>query len=197
MKINSLSRQSFGVSPSNLVRECMVKASLEGKDIKPLIKAMKEVYPYRFMTMLGNLQKVQGIGIADKYGLAPIIGKELPEKWLKEYKKHINIYYRIDGSISPFSGIDYEAKNIFENHAVPCVSKPDKNYIMLFADLKGKPFVEIIDVITENLQKIKNEFTPTQKILNDIEMEFPQYRKHLTEADAQKIAKGTNWTVTI
>ena len=43
MKINSVSRQSFGINPSNLVRACMKDAALSGKDIQPMIKAMKDV----------------------------------------------------------------------------------------------------------------------------------------------------------
>ena len=185
MRIDTISKQNFRINPSNTVRNCMVETAMAGKDINPLIKAMKEIYPYKFMTILGDFEKVQGIGITNFFDSVPRIGKKLPKEILPEYNKHVHstTYYAM-GRPVPGSFVEPEGKKIFEKHAVTEVLNPacDDNYIMLFSDKEGKPFINIIDIIVTKLQKIKEGFTPEQKIANEIEQQFPKYpesNKHL------------------
>ena len=194
MKINAVNNQSFGVNPSNLVRACMRDAALSGKDIKPLISAMKEVYPYKFMTMLGDFKKVQCIGITDVFDAKPVIDKKLPEKWQAEYNKHLHTHsYNIISGRGSYTFADKDGEKIFEEHAFPYVSVP-KNYQMLYSDINSKPFMSIIDTITKKLQKIKKGFTFEEKIVNEIEQQFPVYSDFVSPKDAYEIARRASRT---
>ena len=129
--------------------------------------------------MLGDSKKVQAVGITDSFEAIPRIDKALPEKWVPEYEKHMHdSYYWMGGRQRKTKCVDYEG----EKHAVPTVLPPyqDRNYIFLFKDLEGKPFAKIVDSLTKSLQKIKEGFSPAEKIANDIEQEFPQYRNFIT-----------------
>ena len=182
MRVEGIKNQSFGINPSNAVRKCMIEAALSGKDIKPFITAMKDIYPYKFMTILGDSKRVQAVGITDSFEALPQLGKKLPKKWQPEYEKHLHdTTYWASGRPYPGKYVDYEGSQLFEEHAVPAILPPniDEKYIFLFNNLRGKPFVKIIDSLTEKLRKIKAGFTPSEKIANDIEQEFPQYRKIL------------------
>lgn len=178
MRIDSIGKQNFGINPSNAVRNCMVETAMAGKDIEPLSNAMKGIYPYKFMTMLGDFKKVQGIGITNFFDSVPRMGKKLPEEFIPEFNKHVHsrTYYAMGRPI-PGSYVDTEGKQIFEKHAITEVLNPtsDNNYIMLFSDKEGKPFINIVDIIVTKLQKIKEGFTPEQKIANEIEQQFPVY----------------------
>ena len=188
MKINSVSRQSFGINPSNLVRACMKDAALSGKDIQPMIKAMKDVYPYKYMTMLGDFKKVQGIGITDVFDAKPFIDKKLPQKWQAEYDRHLHdSWYYMGGRQIWSKYADEEGRKIFEEHAVPYVSAP-RNGRLLFSDIEGKPFMSVINTITMKLQKIKEGFTFEEKIANEIEQQFPAYVDLVTKREAQEIS---------
>ena len=196
MRVNSVGNQNFGMNPSNAVRACMTEVALGGKDIKPFIKAVKDIYPYKFLTMLGDSKKVQAVGITDTFEAIPRIDKALPEKWVPEYEKHMHdSYFWMGGRRRWTKSVDYEGEKLFERHAVPAILPPfkDGNYLFLFKDIEGKPFAKIVDSLTESLQKIKDGFTPAEKIANDLEQEFPQYRKILSEGDASRIARDANW----
>ena len=185
MKVNSVRNQSFGLNPSKLVRECIVKAKLEGANIDPLRKIIGELYPYKYMEMLGDYNKVQGINITDVYGKRPRIEKVLSPKWQKEFEKHRHFDYYSRWRDYYY---DEEGQKIWDKHAFDDVVGGD---IMLYKDLKGKKgFKDIIGTLTTKLEEIRAKQSPFERAMDEFDKGLPEYRHILTKEETDRIASN-------
>ena len=170
MKVNGINNQSFGLNPSNAVRRCIVKAGLEGADIRPLRKIIGELYPYKYMEMLGDYKKVQGINITDVYGAKPCIEKVLPSEWKSAYDRHthLNYYDRWNRF-----WVDEEGKKIWNEHAFDDVI----GGTVIYKDLDGKKgFKDIIKTLTAKLKEIRAKQDPMERAMDEFNKGLPEYR---------------------
>lgn len=170
MKVNGINNQNFGLNPSNALRTCIVKAGLEGADIRPLRKIIGELYPYKYMEMLGDYNKVQGINITDFYGAKPRIEKILPQEWQSAYDKHKHhdFYSRFHNT-----WVDEEGMKIWNEHAHDDVI----GGTIIYKDLEGKKgFKDIIKILTSKLEEIRAKQDPMSRAMDEFNRGLPEYR---------------------
>ena len=170
MKVNGINNQNFGLNPSNAVRRCIVKASLEGANIKPLRKIIGELYPYKYMEMLGDYNKVQGINITDVMGAAPHIEKVLSPKWKSVYDSHKHPVY---GNRWRTHYCDAEGQKIWDEHAFDDVVGDG----IVYKDIEGKKgFKDIVEILTSKLEEIRAKQDPLSRALDEFNRGLPEYR---------------------
>ena len=181
MKVNGIKSQNFGLNPSNEVRRCIVKAGLEGVDIRPLRKIIGELYPYRYMEMLGDYNKVQGVNITDVCGAHPRITKVLSPKWQNKYNQHKHPVY---GDRWRDHYVDQEGEKIWAKHAFDDVV----GGIVVYKDLKGKKsFKDIIKVLTSKLEEIRAKQDPLSKAMDEFNAGLPEYGQRLSPRAVEAI----------
>ena len=170
MKVNGINNQNFGLNPSIAVRRCIVKAGLEGADIRPLRRIIGELYPYKYMEMLGDYNKVHGINITDVYGAKPCITKVLPSEWEKAYDshKHYDWHSRFHDT-----WVDEEGQKIWNEHAFDDVV----GSTVIYKDLEGKKgFKDIIKTLTTKLEEIRAKQNPMERAMDEFDRGLPEYR---------------------
>ena len=187
MKVDNIKTQSFGLNPSDALRTCIVKAGLEGANIKPLRKIIGGLYPYKYMEMLGDYDRVQGINITDVYGAAPKIKKVLPLKWQAKFDshKHTNWYSRRHDVY-----VDKEGERIWQEHAFDDVV----GGTVIYKDLEGKKGIkDIIGTLTAKLEEIKAKQDPLSRGLDEFNIGLPEYRRIPELEQMRRIARDANW----
>ena len=180
MKLQGVKSQSFGLNPSNTLRACIVKAGLEGANIKPLRELIGELYPYRYMEMLGDYKKVHGVNITETCGQVPTIRKVLSPYWQEKYDAH---KHRTYGDRWRDYYLDAEGEKIWEAHAFEDVV----GGTILFKDLKGRKFKDIIETLTSSLKRIKAQQSPLERGLDEFNIGLPQYGRILTPQEFKSI----------
>lgn len=180
MKIQEVKNQSFGLNPSNALRTCIVKAGLAGADIKPLRKLIGELYPYRYMEMLGDYNKVQAVHITGTCGNVPRITKVLSPHWQEKYNAH---KHPVWGNRWRDHYVDEEGQKIWKEHAFDDVVGGN----VIFKDLKGKNFKDIIGTLTSKLKEIQAQQSPLERGLDEFNRGLPEYGRILTPQELKSI----------
>ena len=179
MKVNGIRNQNFGVIPSNLIRYRLAQAASSGRDICPLVKAMKSVCPYKYMSMFEERENVHLVGITEAFEPLLSKGRKLSNKGNEQLaeleKKYNERCLKKAPTLEEIQAHAKDKKRIFEENAENIIYKP-RDFITLFEDFKGKKFEDIIDDLTTALTNLKNGQSKSQQTLDSLNSVFPPYK---------------------
>jgi len=173
MKVNSIPKQSFGAIPSVAIRKELVKQITKGKDLDELLGLIKEIYPYKYMTMIQDGEKVHWIGLTDKFDKVPYVERYVRVKGKRVL--HTPIKRSDFLSENTYASFKADEEKWLKTHPLEYVIKDNDSFITLFEKSAGEKFSEITGALTTKLKKLKAAMTPEERAWDKVNSAFDEY----------------------